>query len=68
MLLCVCLNRGKGSINVRIDSLRWHSERHCGSGGGGGGGGGGGRKLGIALKTGGSGSGSDSLTRIEYLQ
>jgi hypothetical protein len=63
MLLCMYLNRGKGSINVRIDSLRWRSERHCGSSGGGSD-----RKLGIASKTGGGGSGSESLTRIEYLQ
>ena len=43
----MCLYLSKGTINVIIDSLRWCSERHCGSGGGGGNGGGG-RKLGIA--------------------
>ena len=28
MLLCVCLYLSKGSINVRVDSFRWCSERH----------------------------------------
>ena len=60
MLLCVCLSRRKGSINVRIDSLRWRSERHFSGGSGGG------RKLGIASKTGGGGGGDSifGLTRI----
>ena len=40
MLLCVLLHLSKGTKSIRIDSLRWHSERHFSGGGG--------RKLGIA--------------------
>jgi hypothetical protein len=46
MLPYVLLYLTKGTINVRVNSFRWRSERHFS--GGSGGSGGGSRKLGIA--------------------
>jgi hypothetical protein len=45
IIFSVCLNRSKGSINIRVDCFRWRGKRHSG---GGSGGGSGGRRFGIA--------------------